>query len=131
MTLTRVSATETNSVPVNERQLGNDVIIENSRLIESSTVQFQPYTMNFSNNLIYPTVYPPLDLSIPPPNVVPMKSIHPPPNTMRIIQPPTNIRQPPPHQFQSHFNYSPNLSYIPQTPGPPPFNNQTYYPPKL
>lgn len=129
VTITRISATETNSVPVNERPV--DDVIENARLIESS-VQFQPYTMNFSNNLIYPPVYPPLDLSIPPPNVVPMKPIAPNSNAIRYYHtPPADMPPSLQHQFQSHFNYSPNLSYIPRIPGPPPFTNQTYYPPKL
>ena len=120
--------TETNSVPTNERPPAE--ITENSKPVETP-VSFPSFPVNFSSNLIYPPVYPPLDMSIPPPNMPAISSVLPlpphnigTPNSIRHISPSATARP----TFQP-YTYPPNLSYFPRTPGPPYNNQRAYYPP--
>ena len=126
----RVPTTETNSVPTNGRPPIE--VAETSKPMEAP-IRFSPFPLNFSSNLIYPPIYPPMDMSIPPPNVTAMSPIVPPPNlgtpnSLRHIPPPTTTTRPPPFQ---PYTYPPNLSYFPQTPGTPYNNQRSYYPPQL
>lgn len=130
VTPVRIPTTETNAVPMNGRPPIE--VAETSKPIEPP-IRFSPFPLNFSSNLVYPPMYPPVDMSVPPPNVAAMSPIVPPPNlgtpnSIRHIPPPTTTTRPPPFQ---PFTYPPNLSYFPRTPGTP-FNNQrSYYPPQL
>lgn len=108
--------------------------IEVIQPVEIPPTHFPPYPPNFlPTGMGYPAVFPPTNISVPPPTVNTMNHIV---SAMRHLGAAGSIRSNPPpptsiHPFQP-YGYQPNTTYFPLPNAAPPATVQRpYYPPQL
>ncbi|XP_034946387.1 cyclin-K-like isoform X2 [Chelonus insularis] len=113
-----------------------DPPVEGAKPLEIPPPHYPPYSTNFPTAAPYPPVFPPANISVPPPPVNAMNHMVPP---MRLGPTPPPIRPTPPHPAPGPpfppYGYPTNAYFpsgtpAPPPPTPPPPPRPPYYPPQ-